>query len=146
MLASELGIFQGIKLWPKANVPEWCNTAHHAEDTSAGLFRLLPGAARPLSPSVPSPSFSPLSQPSSTGPPQGLTLRDRREEGEDRRKSSPWGGVNVTKGVAELGLGGYGGGSGEADGEAIGEMQYGLPVWGGTGLTEKGGGRYSPQR
>lgn len=48
----------------------------------------------------------------------------------------------MRKGVAELGLGGYGGGRGEAEGE----MQYGLPVMGGTGLAEKGGGRYSPQR
>lgn len=28
----------------------------------------------------------------------------------------------------------------------MGETQYGLPVMGGTGLAEKGGGRYSPQR
>lgn len=34
----------------------------------------------------------------------------------------------MTKGVAELGLGGYGGGSGEADGEATGETPYALPV------------------
>lgn len=46
--------------------------------------------------------------------------------------------MNVRKGVAELGRGGYGGGRGEADGEIMGEMQCGLPV--------KGGGRYSPQR
>lgn len=52
----------------------------------------------------------------------------------------------MRKGVVELGLGGYGGGSGETDGEAIGELQYGLPVMGGTGLTENGGGKYSPQR
>lgn len=52
----------------------------------------------------------------------------------------------MTKGVVELGLGGYGGGRGEAAGEAMGETQYGLPVMAGTGLAEKGGGRYSPQR
>lgn len=31
--------------------------------------------------------------------------------------------MNVRKGVVELGLGGYGGGNGETEGEAIGEMQ-----------------------
>lgn len=100
---------QTVAKSPSSRVSLRCNTAHHAEYTSAGLFRLLPGPARPLSPSAPSPSvnsFSPLSQPSSTGPPQGLTLRDIRGEGGESRKSSPWGGVNVRKGVVELGLGG----------------------------------------
>lgn len=102
-----------------------CNTAHHAEGTSAGLFRLLPGAPRLGSPSAPSPSansFSPLSQPSSTGP-QGLRLRDMCGEPWGSRACSPWGGVNLRKGVAELGRGGYGGGSGEGAGEAAGEAQ-----------------------
>lgn len=48
--------------------------------------------------------------------------------------------------MAELGRGGYGGGRGELDGEAMGEMQYGLLVMGGTGLAECDGGRYSPRR
>lgn len=77
---------------PYSRVSLRCNTTHHAEDTSAGLFRLLPRTVRPLSPSAPSPSvssFSPLSQPSNTAPPEGLTLRDRCGEGGESRKSSP---------------------------------------------------------
>lgn len=48
--------------------------------------------------------------------------------------------------MAELDRGGYGGGRGEVDGEAVGEAKYGLLVIGGTGLAECDGGRYSPRR
>lgn len=68
-----------------------CNTAHHAEDTSAGPFGLLPCAVWALSPSVTSPSvksFSPLSHPSRTGPLQGLIPRDRCGDGGESRNSS----------------------------------------------------------